>query len=312
MEQSKYDLIIIGSGAAGLAAAQYGARSNLTTLVIESAATGGQVLNINNLENYPGIFPAVTGYDFIDTMKKQAEHFGAQFLQTTVISIDKIHDRFVVKTAVGELLSYTLLISTGATHRHLGIPGEAEFEGRGVSYCATCDGPFFRNKRIVVVGGGDAACDEAMYLSTLSGDVTLIHRKSQLRAQKAVADRVLNNSRIHVMFNLTVKEILGTGKVEKLLLHNEKNGEESILPADGVFIFVGMNPQTELVDMLKKDEAGYIVTDENMATAMPGLFCAGDLRSKSFRQIVTATSDGAIAAHSAEKYIRTLKNEVYV
>lgn len=306
-----YDLIIIGSGPAGLSAAQYGARANLKTLVIENGSVGGQVLNINDFENYPGVFPAVKGSDFINTMVEQAKTFGAEFLQGTVSSIDKIKNQFIVKTDKGELKSFTLVIATGAAHRKLGIPGEKELSGMGVSYCATCDGPFFKNRKVVVIGGGDSACDEATYLATLASEVTLIHRKGTLRAQKAVAEKVLNNPKIKVIFNTVVKEIKGKYKVEELVLENTTTGEISSLGADGVFIFVGMIPQTDLVEMLPKDEGGYIKTNESMETAIKGMYCVGDIRSKPFRQVVTATSDGATAAFSAGLYIRELKNEVY-
>ena len=306
-----YDLIIIGSGHAGLSAAQYGARANLKTLVIENGSVGGQVLNINDFENYPGVFPAVKGSDFINTMVEQAKAFGAEFLQGTVSSIDKIKNQFIVKTDKGELKSFTLVIATGAAHRKLGIPGEKELSGMGVSYCATCDGPFFKNRKVVVVGGGDSACDEATYLATLASEVTLIHRKGTLRAQKAVAEKVLNNPKIKVIFNTVVKEIKGKYKVEEVVLESTTTGEISSLGADGVFIFVGMIPQTDLVEMLPKDEGGYIKTNESMETAIKGMYCVGDIRSKPFRQVVTATSDGATAAFSAGLYIRELKNEVY-
>ena len=306
-----YDLIIIGAGPAGLSAAQYGARANLKTLVIENAAVGGQVLNINDFENYPGVFPGVKGNEFIATMTEQAKAFGAEFLTATVSSIDKVKNQFIVKTDKGEQTSLTLVIATGAAHRKLGVPGEKELSGMGVSYCATCDGPFFKNRKVVVVGGGDSACDEATYLATLASEVTMIHRKSSFRAQKAVAERVLSNPKINVKFNTVVKEIKGKYKVEELILENTETGEISTINADGVFIFVGMVPQTDLVEMLPKDEGGYIKTNEKMETAIKGMYCVGDIRSKPFRQVVTATSDGATAAFSAGLYIRELNNEVY-
>ena len=306
-----YDLIIIGAGPAGLSAAQYGARANLKTLVIENAAVGGQVLNINDFENYPGVFPGVKGNEFIATMTEQAKAFGAEFLTATVSSIDKVKNQFIVKTDKGEQTSLTLVIATGAAHRKLGVPGEKELSGMGVSYCATCDGPFFKNRKVVVVGGGDSACDEATYLATLASEVTMIHRKSSFRAQKAVADRVLSNPKINVKFNTVVKEIKGKYKVEELILENTETGEISTINADGVFIFVGMVPQTDLVEMLPKDEGGYIKTNDKMETAIKGMYCVGDIRSKPFRQVVTATSDGATAAFSAGLYIRELNNEVY-
>ncbi len=310
METNSFDMIILGAGPAGLSAAQYAARAALKVLVIENGASS-QAFNINKLENYPGVFPAVSGPDFIDAMKEQASSFGASFRMVTINSIDKIGDSFVLKSDSESFKASTVLIATGAEHRKLGIPGEEELSGRGVSYCATCDGPFFRNKRIIVIGGGDAACDEATYLSTLSKDVTIIHRKGSFRAQKAVAERILANDGIKKVFNTVVKEIKGTAKVESVVVENTQTGETSEIGADGVFIFVGMIPRSDLVDMLPKDDAGYIITNEKMETPVKGLYCAGDIRSKSFRQVVTATADGAIAADSAGQYIREMRGEIY-
>jgi len=306
-----YDFIIVGAGAAGLSAAQYGARSNLSVLVLEPFLEGGQVQNIISLENYPGLFPAISGVQFSETMKNQTLSFGAKIEHQNVVSIDKPNKKFVVKTTKAIYECYALAITTGAAHRKLGVPGEKEFESKGVSYCATCDGPFFKNKKIVVVGGGDAACDEAMYLSSLSDDVTLIHRKGQLRAQKVLAERVLKNPNIKVIFNTTVTEIKGTNMVHSIVLQNTETGKQSERPVDGVFVFIGMNPRTELVENLDTDASGYIITNEKLETKIPGLYVAGDIRAKPFRQLVTACSDGAIAANSAREYISEIKNEVY-
>lgn len=304
MKKVDWDFIIVGGGTAGLAAAQYAARSFMRTLVIESNLCGGQALFIYQLENYPGLWPSVTGESFIQNMKEQATSFGAVIEKMEITSIDKVNDVFYVKSGEKTITSHALLITTGAKHSKLGIPGEDEFYAKGVSYCATCDGPFFRNKKIIVIGGGDSACDEANYLSSLSKDIRLIHRRDTLRAQKAIADRVLKNPHIKVQFNTIVKEIRGEQVVKELLIQDVISKEESILPADGVFIFVGMDPQTQLVNSLPKDEGGHIITDENMQTAIKGMYCAGDIRSKPFRQLVTAAADGAIAAHCAGKYIR--------
>lgn len=311
MEKDFFDFIVLGAGPAGLAAAQYGARADLSTLVIDNGIQGGQALLINELENYPGIYPAITGEVFVDNMVKQATSFGAEFLRTEVRSIDKIHNKFHIKTDNGEFKAYAVLIATGAIRRKLGIPGEDTFAGRGVSYCATCDGPFFRNKKIVLVGGGDTACTEASYLSTISNDITVIHRKGSFRAQKALADRVLNNKNIKVLFNTEVKEVQGSNKVESLQIFNNKTNKTHEISADALFIFVGMKPQTALVETLPKDQLGHIEASEEMETSIPGMFVAGDIRSKPFRQIVTATADGTIAALKAGEYVRDLHNEVY-
>ena len=302
LETVNFDYVIIGAGPAGLASAQYAARSGLNTVVLDPAGAGGQALQIAELENYPGVYPVVNGADFMDNMRNQAEAFGAKIELVTVTSIDKTGSDFIVTTKRKIFKAPCLCLATGAFHKNLGVPGEAEFTGRGVSYCATCDGPFFRNRKIVVVGGGDSACSEAVYLSTLSEDVTIIHRRNEFRAQKAVVDKMLAAG-VKPVYDTVLKEIKGGMKVESLVIENVKTGEQSELTCDAVFIFAGMVPQTELVDMLPKDGNGYIVTDETMATSMPGLFAAGDVRSKSFRQVVTATADGAIAAHSAYEFL---------
>lgn len=299
MDEVRYDYIIIGAGAAGLASAQYASRGGLKTLVLEGISVGGQVQQITELENYPGIFPAINGVDFIEKMHQQAEAFGAEIEQTNVSSIDKRGKDFVVKTKDKIYISQALLIATGAIHKNLDVPGEKELAGRGVSYCAVCDGPFFKNKNIVVVGGGDSACSEAIYLSTISPNVKIIHRRDTFRAQKAVVDKMLSSG-VEPVYDSVVKKINGKAKVESITIENVKTGEQNEITCDAVFIFTGMLPQTALVEMLPKDEGGYIITDEKMETAIPGLFAAGDVRSKSFRQIVTAVSDGAIAANSAK------------
>lgn len=302
-ETEKFDYVIIGAGCAGLASAQYAARGGLSVLVLDLAGAGGQVLQISDLENYPGVFPAVDGATYMMTMQKQAESFGAKIVQAQVLSIDKTGGSFLVKTKKASYEATCLCIATGAIHRNLEVPGEKELSGRGVSYCATCDGPFFRNKKIVVVGGGDSACSEAIYLSTISGDVSIIHRRDKFRAQQAVIDKMLEAG-VKPVYDSVVKSINGQGRVQSVTIENVKTGEQSELSTDAVFIFTGMLPQTDLVEMLPKDPSGYILTDENMETSVPGLFAAGDVRSKPFRQVVTAVSDGAIAAHVASERIR--------
>lgn len=310
MDTNFYDFIIIGAGVAGLSAAQYASRANLSVLVIDPYSEGGQMQQIIELENYPGIYPSISGFEFTKAMVDQTVSFGAVMEHSMVVSIDKPKN-YIVKTKQKSYESYALLIATGAVHRKLDVLGEEKFTSRGVSYCASCDGPFFKNRKIVVVGGGDAACDESMYLATLSNDVTLVHRKGELRAQKSIAERVLKNPNIKTIFNTTVKEIKGDTVVKSIVLTNTKTNEESEIAVDGVFIFVGMIPRTELVDNLQKDSAGYFVTNEKMETAVPGMFVAGDIRSKPFRQVITACADGAVAANSAREYISILKDEVY-
>ena len=322
MADTDADLIIIGAGPAGLTAAQYGGRANLSVLVLEKLAPGGQVLLIDALENYPGIAPGKSGYDFSEDLHRQAKEFGAKFLSEEAQALTKEGDLFTVTLGNGKTLSSrALIIATGARHKTLDIPGEKEFYGRGVSYCATCDGPFFKNKKIFVVGGGDAACDEAMFLSRLTNQVNLIHRRDRFRAQKTLADRTLNNPNIRVRFNTVMKEIKGAGgKVASVVLAKAGAAQDSDFAeesADGVFIFTGTAPQTSLVSGEKgglraeMDETGYIITDQHMASSVPGLFAAGDVRATPFRQVVTAAGDGAVAAHSAAAYIDQLRGEAY-
>ncbi len=308
MQKDFYDFVVIGAGAAGLTAAQYGARSGLDTLLIDSGETGGQALNISNLENFPGFYPAVKGTTFIKNMKDQAQSFGAEIAQTKVNSIDKIKNKFVIETLGGKISAFTVLIATGAAHKKLGVAGENEFNGRGVSYCATCDGPFFRGGKIVVVGGGDSACEEAFYLSSLADSVILVHRREELRAQKAIQQKIQKAKNISVFFNTEVQKIEGDNKVSGVVLKNNKTGTTENIKCDAVFIFVGMNPRTELVNMLRKDEGGYLITNYKMETAVSGIYAAGDVRAKPFRQLITAAADGAIAANQAHAYVTVLKN----
>ena len=336
MIQTDVDLIIIGAGPAGLTAAQYGGRSNLSVLVLEKLAPGGQALLIDVLENYPGIAPGKTGFEFSEDLHRQAESFGAEFLTEEAQSLKKEGDIFTVTLGNGQTRSArAVILATGAKHRKLDIPGEKEYYGRGVSYCATCDGPFFKKKKIFVVGGGDAACDEAQYLSHLTDQVIMIHRREKFRAQKAIARRVLNNPNIQVRFNTVMKEIKGVAgnpagnRVGSVVL--EKTGGNIVTKgndvsegneiteenADAVFIFTGTVPQTSLVSgasgglKAELDETGYVITDMNMAASIPGLFAAGDVRATPFRQVVTAAGDGAVAAHCAAAYIDSLKGEAY-
>jgi len=306
MENIVCDYIIIGAGPAGLASAQYAARGGLNTIVLDMAGAGGQVTQIAELENYPGVYPIVNGNDFMENMQTQAEAFGARIEIVTVKSIDKKGQTFFVQTRSKTYSAPYLCIATGAVHRNLQVPGESELTGRGVSYCAVCDGPFFKNKKIIVVGGGDSACSEAIYLSTISNDVTIIHRRNEFRAQKAVVDKMLSAG-VKTILSSVVKSINGSTKVESITVENIETKTQSEISTDAVFVFTGMIPQTDLVDMLPKDEGGYIKTDEEMETIIPGLYAAGDVRSKSFRQIVTAVSDGAIAAHSIVEKINLKK-----
>ncbi len=312
MLKADKDLVIIGGGAAGLAAAQYGARANLNTLVIEELAPGGQALLIDRLENYPGYAEAKSGYEFAEAMRAQAEKFGSLFLSDTVIALRKEQGCFAIELAnAGSITALAVILATGAKHKKLDTKGEKEFSGRGVSYCATCDGPFFKNKKMIVVGGGDAACDEAQFLAKLTEQVIMVHRRDRFRAQKALADRVTRNPNIEIRWNTIVEEIRGENKVGSVLLKRVDSGESYEEAADAVFIFIGSEPQTSLVPEAEKDESGSIITDQRMESSIKGLFAAGDVRATPFRQVVVAAGEGAIAAHSAAQYIDDLKGEAY-
>jgi len=327
------DLIIIGAGPAGLTAAQYGARANLKVLVVEQLAPGGQVLLIDALENYPGnsghfdasgkeTAPPKSGYEFAMDLHRQAEGFGASFFTGQVVSLKKENDFFTVTLHDGGTLrAASVILAAGAKPRLLDIPGEKEFAGRGVSYCATCDGNFFRGKRIFAAGGGDAACDEARYLSRLTDKLTLVHRRDSFRAQKALAQRTLDNPNIEVRFNTVIKEIKGepaaeaesrssppVKKVKSIVLQDVKSGRTYEEETDAVFIFAGTVPQSSFAAGAGAavDESGYVITDLKMSTNIHGLFAAGDIRSGAFRQVVTAVADGAVAAHNAAEYIDEL------
>ncbi|MDR3170473.1 MAG: thioredoxin-disulfide reductase [Treponema sp.] len=303
------DLIILGAGPAGLTAAQYGARANLHVLVVEELMPGGQALLIDALENYPGNIgsgdiPAKSGFELAQDMHRQAEAFGACFMTETVSSLRKEGDRFTVTLGNGETLNApAVILATGTKRRPLGIPGEEQFRSKGVSYCATCDGPFFKEKKILVIGGGDAACVEAQYLARLSSQVIIIHRREKFRAQKALAERVFHNPHIEARFNTRLLEIKGEQKVSSVVLERTDTGERYEEATDAVFIFAGAIPQTSLVPDARTDEKGYIVTDQAMASSVPGLFVAGDVRATPFRQVVVAAGEGAVAAHSAAEYI---------
>jgi thioredoxin reductase (NADPH) len=308
------DLIIIGAGGAGLSAAQYGARGNLRTLVIEEVSSGGQALLIDGLENYPGFPDPVNGYDFTQKMEEQARKFGATFKNAGVISITREGHIFKVNTEDETLSAPAIILATGAVHKSLGVPGETELAGHGVSYCATCDGPFFKAKRMLVVGGGDAACDEAMYLANLASSILMIHRRDKFRAQKSLAARVLSNPKIEVRFNTQLLRIEGDRMVTKVRLLDNSAQKECEEQVAAVFVFIGSDPKSALGAALgvPLDDVGYVKTNDRMETPVPGLYAVGDVRASPFRQLVVAAAEGAIAAHAAGQYIDELKGEKYL
>ena len=309
--QPERDLVVIGAGAAGLSAAQHAAEANLDVLLVEEMASGGQSLVINKLVNFPGFPEPLSGVDFSMRLEKQTRGFGVAMLNSRVTALKREADHFTLDTPKGEISCRAVILSTGSRTMKLMVPGEDEFTGKGVSYCAACDGPFFKNRRIMVVGGGDSACDEAVYLAGLSDRVTLIHRRDRLRARSALATRVTENPHITVRFNSAVREIRGQNKVQSVLIEDLLSGELREQDIDAVFVFIGASPRTDLVPDVEKDEAGRIVTNGLMETSVPGLFAAGEVRNTPFRQLVVAAGEGAVAAMSAARYIAELKGEAY-
>ncbi len=300
------DLIIVGAGPAGLSAAIYGIRAGIDLSVVEKFSPGGQVVNTYEVENYPGFVDPVSGWDLMSKMEAQTKRLGAEIINGDIKTIKKDADKnifILTQTDGNKIECRSVIIASGASFRKLGAPGEKEFLGRGVSYCATCDGAFYREKIAAVVGGGNTALEEAIFLTRFAGKVYLIHRRDEFRADKILQDRINGNSKIETILDTTVQSINGTAKVESLLLKNKKTGAESNLITDGVFIFVGFDPNTSIVTSEILNDKQEVIVDMNMNTAIPGLFAAGDLRSSSKRQIVMACADGSTAAMEAYNYL---------
>ena len=299
-----YDVIIIGGGPAGMSAAIYAARARLKTLIIEKAGCGGQIAITDHLENYPGFETGINGFELAVKMQTQATAFGSEIAYGEVVSIEVTNKVKKVILQDKEFDTKTIIVASGAAFKKLNVPGEQEFIGKGVSYCATCDGPFFRNKEIAVVGGGDSALQEAIYLTKFATKVNLIHRRNEFRAAKILQEKVLANDKINVILDSVVEEICGTQMLESLKVKNVKTGTVINLAVNGVFLFVGWQPNTEFLKNSGINlENGYIVTNELMETNIDGVFACGDVRKKQLRQVVTAVSDGAISAISAQHYI---------
>src|SRR6056297_155817 len=306
-----YDVAIIGSGPAGLTAGIYAGRARLKTLIIEKQQAGGQIVQTEEVENYPGAVEGDTGPAIVNRMVEQTKKFGVEKVSDEITEVQLVGKTKVLKAKNGEYKTKSVIIATGAEPRFLGCPGEKEFIGKGVSYCATCDGAFFEGLDIFVIGGGDTAVEEAMFLTKFGKKVYVVHRRDELRAAKSIQEKAFKNDKIEFIWNSVVEEIKGDGLVNEMVLRNKKTGEVTNHKVEdsmmGVFIFVGYKPFTKLFEGKVDMERDYIKTDEDMRTNIPGVFAAGDVRVKNLRQVVTATSDGAIAAVHAEKYLESIE-----
>ena len=311
MEQLKFDTVILGGGPAGLSAAIYAARGAVSTAIVDINMLGGQPSNYLELENYPG-FQVVEGFDLMEKFEEHAYKFGVQkFPMQEIESVDLKNK--IIKTKEYEFRAKTIIIATGAQPMKLGVPGEKEFVGRGVSYCAVCDGAFYRNKIVAVVGGGNAAVEEAMYLTKFADKVYVIHRRDELRADKIVQERAFKNEKIEFIWNSIVKEIKGDDLVSTVVLENVKTNALSNLSINGVFPYIGMTPNVELFSgQLQQDARGFIITDNTMKTSLDGVFAVGDVRTTPLRQVITAAADGAVGAVYAVKYLETYKESTVV
>ncbi len=297
-----YDVIIIGTGPAGLAAAIYGKRAKLNLLLLDkSRFAGGQVLTTYEVDNYPG-FPGISGMELGKKFKEHALQLGAEVVAEEVLSIQPLQEKVLVETKKNTYEAKAVLIATGASHKLLGVPGEDELTGMGVSYCATCDGAFFKNKIAVVVGGGDVAVEDAVFLARLCKKVYLVHRRNELRAAKSLQDKLFAMDNVEVLWDTVVKEIRGREKVEQIVVESVNDGSRKEFPVDGVFIAVGISPNSQILEgVVERTESGYVKAGEDGQTSEPRIFVAGDIRTKELRQIVTAVADGANAIHTISK-----------
>ena len=302
--RKEYDVIIIGGGPAGLSAGIYTARARLSSLLLERASVGGQIVNAEKVENYPGFPEGVSGFDLTQFMHQQATGFGLETVTAEVTGIEISNEHKVVKTPQGDFTARVVIVASGSERQKLGVPGEAEFTGKGVSYCATCDAAFFREKVVAVVGGGNAAITEAVQLSKFASRIIVIHRRRELRATRILQEKAFSEPKIEFLWGTVVEEIVGETFVNQLRVRNVTSGEKSNLDVSGVFVTIGFRPNTAyLKGILPLDAVGSIVTNEKLETGVAGIFAAGDIRSNSIRQVISAAGDGATAAVYAERYI---------
>ncbi|MDD3149452.1 MAG: thioredoxin-disulfide reductase [Candidatus Gastranaerophilales bacterium] len=303
-----YDLVIMGGGPAGLSAGIYAARGAVKTAIIDTNMTGGQVSNTLELENYPG-FPIIGGFDLMEKFEEHADKFGVKkHIMQEIQSINLKNDVKIIETAELFVKTKSVILATGAKPQKLGIPGEEKFAGRGVSYCAVCDGAFFRDKIVTVVGGGNAAVEEALYLTKFASKVNIVHRRSELRADKIIQERAFNNNKINFIWDSVAVEIKGENNVQTFIIKNVKTNELTEIQTDGVFPYIGFNPNTEMfANDIKLDSKGFIEANMNLETNLKGVFVAGDVRVTPLRQVITAAADGAVSATNAIKYIEELE-----
>jgi thioredoxin reductase (NADPH) len=307
MGSPEYDLLIVGGGPAGLTAGIYATRGGLRTVLIEKLAPGGQAASTFMIENYPGFPEGIPGPELSQAMENQAKRFGLEIITGEIEKLISRDHLWEITQGGNRMICKAVIVATGVNPVKLGIPGEEALTGRGVSYCATCDGPFFRGQDIAVVGGGDSAVDEALYLTRFARQVHLIHRRDALRAEKVIRERALRNEKIKILWDTVVTKVLGETGVEGMELRNVKTREMQTLKVSGVFFYVGLKPNAEFLrGIVKMDPHGYVITDDHMATSAPGIFAAGDVRQKLLRQVTTAVGDGATAAFAAERYIESL------
>ncbi len=305
-EETIHDVVIIGAGPAGMTAAVYASRANLDTVMLERGVPGGQMANTEDVENYPG-YDFITGPELSSKMFEHAQKFGAQYKYGDLKSVEDHGEYKILKTSSEEIKTKTVIIATGAEYKKIGVPGEDALAGRGVSYCAVCDGAFFKERELVVIGGGDSAVEEGVYLTKFASKVTIVHRRNELRAQKILQDRAFKNEKIEFIWDTDLQTINGDDKVKSVTLLDKNTGNTYDHDADGVFVYIGMKPLTQpFEDLGILNELNYIETNSEMETRVPGIFAAGDVIDKTLRQIVTATGDGSIAAENAQKYIETL------
>lgn len=300
----EYDVIIIGGGPAGLTAGLYASRSRLSTLLVEKGLIGGQIINAERVENYPGFPNGISGFEIVDLMHQQATKYGLRTLMAEVGSIKLQKERKIIKTNNGKFVTKVVIIAGGSKWQKMNIPGEDKYAGKGVSYCATCDAAFFKDLPVAVVGGGDSAITEALHLAKFATKVSVIHRRDQLRATKILQEKAFTEPKIEFLWDSTVTEIIGQNNVQRLKLHQVKTDEESTLNISGIFISIGLSPNTDyLKDILPLDDSGHIITNNHLETGTIGIYAAGDIRRDSARQAITAAGDGATAAIYAENYL---------